>query len=151
MIALRVKYVFNALDIICFVMIRRPSRSTQGRSSAASDVYKRQVKNGLSSEYIRCGMWRWKSLPPKMRELAREMGISLPDKPEIEHVSTGAGRRDRTGRTDSRSLAGSISRKAGSGEKAPLRSWSTLRARDSSVPDPKRGMKRPGERKKRKE
>lgn len=109
------------------------------------------VKNGLSSEYIRCGMWRWKSLPPKMRELAREMGISLPDKPEIEHVSTGAGRRDRTGRTDSRSLTGSISRKAGSGEKAPLRSWSTLRARDTSVPDTKRGMKRPGERKKRKE
>ena len=26
-----------------FVMIRRPPRSTQGRSSAASDVYKRQV------------------------------------------------------------------------------------------------------------
>eukprot|EP00831_Metopus_contortus_P047981 TRINITY_DN3891_c0_g1_i9.p1 TRINITY_DN3891_c0_g1~~TRINITY_DN3891_c0_g1_i9.p1 ORF type:complete len:124 (-),score=36.90 TRINITY_DN3891_c0_g1_i9:40-411(-) len=28
-----------------FLMIRRPPRSTQGVSSAASDVYKRQVKN----------------------------------------------------------------------------------------------------------
>ena len=27
----------------CFLMIRRPPRSTQSRSSAASDVYKRQV------------------------------------------------------------------------------------------------------------
>ena len=27
----------------CFSMIRRPPRSTQSRSSAASDVYKRQV------------------------------------------------------------------------------------------------------------
>ena len=29
-----------------FVMIRRPPRSTQGRSSAASDVYKRQAVQG---------------------------------------------------------------------------------------------------------
>src|SRR5450756_920238 len=28
-------------------MMRRPPRSTQGRSSAASDVYKRQTRNGL--------------------------------------------------------------------------------------------------------
>ena len=28
-------------------MIRRPPRSTQSRSSAASDVYKRQIVNGL--------------------------------------------------------------------------------------------------------
>ena len=33
------------LYVVCFffLMIRRPPRSTQGRSSAASDVYKRQV------------------------------------------------------------------------------------------------------------
>src|SRR5450756_1277954 len=31
-------------------MIRRPPRSTQSRSSAASDVYKRQV-NGVTSTY----------------------------------------------------------------------------------------------------
>ncbi|WP_460379454.1 hypothetical protein, partial [Staphylococcus aureus] len=29
----------------CFLMIRRPPRSTRVRSSAASDVYKRQVLN----------------------------------------------------------------------------------------------------------
>src|SRR5450756_2192079 len=29
-------------------MIRRPPRSTQSRSSAASDVYKRQVENGIA-------------------------------------------------------------------------------------------------------
>ena len=28
--------------IVCFLMIRRPPRSTLDRSSAASDVYKRQ-------------------------------------------------------------------------------------------------------------
>jgi len=32
-----------------FLMIRRPPRSTQSRSSAASDVYKRQMFNNLSS------------------------------------------------------------------------------------------------------
>ena len=36
------------LVIVCFVlMIRRPPRSTQSRSSAASDVYKRQVDVGV--------------------------------------------------------------------------------------------------------
>ena len=35
-------YFFKVLDIF-FLMIRRPPRSTQSRSSAASDVYKRQV------------------------------------------------------------------------------------------------------------
>ena len=30
-----------------FLMIRRPPRSTQSRSSAASDVYKRQVEGGV--------------------------------------------------------------------------------------------------------
>ena len=32
------------LLIVFFLMIRRPPRSTQGRSSAASDVYKRQAE-----------------------------------------------------------------------------------------------------------
>ena len=34
--------------LVCFffLMIRRPPRSTQGRSSAASDVYKRQRRGG---------------------------------------------------------------------------------------------------------
>eukprot|EP00657_Telonema_sp_P-1_P007730 TRINITY_DN2785_c0_g1_i1.p1 TRINITY_DN2785_c0_g1~~TRINITY_DN2785_c0_g1_i1.p1 ORF type:complete len:114 (-),score=54.30 TRINITY_DN2785_c0_g1_i1:24-365(-) len=32
---------------VIFLMIRRPPRSTQSRSSAASDVYKRQVQLGV--------------------------------------------------------------------------------------------------------
>eukprot|EP00657_Telonema_sp_P-1_P011978 TRINITY_DN794_c0_g2_i1.p1 TRINITY_DN794_c0_g2~~TRINITY_DN794_c0_g2_i1.p1 ORF type:complete len:116 (+),score=57.89 TRINITY_DN794_c0_g2_i1:82-429(+) len=32
-------------------MIRRPPRSTQSRSSAASDVYKRQTQNGVVEEH----------------------------------------------------------------------------------------------------
>lgn len=51
--------------------------------------------NGISQEYIKCGMWRWKSLPPKMRELAKQMGISLPKQPDIEHVDRGD-RRERS-------------------------------------------------------
>src|SRR5450756_3202963 len=35
--------------IFFFLMIRRPPRSTQSRSSAASDVYKRQVKEGAGA------------------------------------------------------------------------------------------------------
>ncbi|MCD4800292.1 MAG: phosphoadenosine phosphosulfate reductase family protein [Methanococcoides sp.] len=30
---------------------------------------------GLSDEYVRHGMWRWKELPPKMLKLASELGI----------------------------------------------------------------------------
>ena len=33
--------------LVFFLMIRRPPRSTLDRSSAASDVYKRQVENNL--------------------------------------------------------------------------------------------------------
>ena len=33
----------NVVVLFFFLMIRRPPRSTQSRSSAASDVYKRQV------------------------------------------------------------------------------------------------------------
>ena len=40
--------------IFFFLMIRRPPRSTQSRSSAASDVYKRQVEySDLGSLFIR--------------------------------------------------------------------------------------------------
>ena len=33
------------IDVFFFLMIRRPPRSTQSRSSAASDVYKRQGRD----------------------------------------------------------------------------------------------------------
>src|SRR5450756_2741219 len=40
-----------------FLMIRRPPRSTQSRSSAASDVYKRQVQNDILKEYAARGTY----------------------------------------------------------------------------------------------
>src|SRR5450756_2208045 len=40
-------------------MIRRPPRSTQSRSSAASDVYKRQALHGLSGEAETIGAKWW--------------------------------------------------------------------------------------------
>ena len=36
--------------VVFFLMIRRPPRSTQSRSSAASDVYKRQGEHGTVKE-----------------------------------------------------------------------------------------------------
>ena len=36
------------VDVCFFLMIRRPPRSTQSRSSAASDVYKRQPSQSLA-------------------------------------------------------------------------------------------------------
>src|SRR5450756_3162487 len=39
-------------------MIRRPPRSTQSRSSAASDVYKRQPLNSGRDQLGVCGRWR---------------------------------------------------------------------------------------------
>ncbi|VTU52000.1 hypothetical protein AMBR_JPGBJEAN_02785 [Lacticaseibacillus rhamnosus] len=38
----RVKHLKRSIDACFFLMIRRPTRSTQGVTSAASDVYKRQ-------------------------------------------------------------------------------------------------------------
>ena len=38
-----------------FLMIRRTPRSTQGRSSAASDVYKRQIQQALASLLVEFG------------------------------------------------------------------------------------------------
>ena len=38
------------LSLFFFLMIRRPPRSTLDRSSAASDVYKRQLKDSLFNE-----------------------------------------------------------------------------------------------------
>ncbi|NLA39253.1 MAG: phosphoadenosine phosphosulfate reductase family protein [Methanomicrobiales archaeon] len=34
-------------------------------------------KNGLPEAYHRWGLWRWRTLPPKMRELCRDRGIPL--------------------------------------------------------------------------
>ncbi len=34
---------------------------------------------GLDGEGVVCGIWRWRDPPPKIRELARERGIKMPD------------------------------------------------------------------------
>ena len=41
----------SSLSVFFFLMIRRPPRSTLDRSSAASDVYKRQILNDNYSLY----------------------------------------------------------------------------------------------------
>ena len=38
--------------VFFFLMIRRPPRSTQSRSSAASDVYKRQVEDQIKTVFV---------------------------------------------------------------------------------------------------
>lgn len=39
------------------------------------------IARGLPPEFISWGLWRWKELPPKMRELVREYGLDLSEKP----------------------------------------------------------------------
>ncbi|MDN5338892.1 MAG: cysteine desulfurase / selenocysteine lyase [Euryarchaeota archaeon] len=36
-------------------------------------------KNGLPDVYHRWGLWRWRALPPKMREVCRDRGIAVND------------------------------------------------------------------------
>eukprot|EP00831_Metopus_contortus_P061387 TRINITY_DN53240_c0_g1_i2.p1 TRINITY_DN53240_c0_g1~~TRINITY_DN53240_c0_g1_i2.p1 ORF type:complete len:122 (-),score=8.34 TRINITY_DN53240_c0_g1_i2:88-453(-) len=48
MIIMWLWYIYIIINCFFFLMIRRPPRSTQGVSSAASDVYKRQVQNHCS-------------------------------------------------------------------------------------------------------
>ena len=44
-------------------------------------LYQWAQDSGLSQEYVDYGFWRWKALPPKMLNVARERGISL--KPRV--------------------------------------------------------------------
>ncbi|HDR72689.1 MAG TPA: phosphoadenosine phosphosulfate reductase [Methanoculleus sp.] len=37
------------------------------------------ASRGLDEGVVTCGIWRWRHPPPKIRELAREHGIELPD------------------------------------------------------------------------
>ena len=52
----------NVTSVVFFLMIRRPPRSTQSRSSAASDVYKRQL---LHLYWVPCGAWLDAQCTPK--------------------------------------------------------------------------------------
>ena len=108
------------------------------------------ASHGLSKEYNRCGMWRWKSPPPKMRELAKEKGIVLPVEPDIERVESGSTReRRKTDRPARTSHTGQIGKKPGSSsEKSPLKTWST-RSRESSTGTEGRRERRPGDRRNR--
>lgn len=51
----------------------------------------RAKKNGLPPEYRTWGLWRWKELPPKMKEICREKGVPF---------SEGPGRKKAPGRND---------------------------------------------------
>ena len=44
------------------------------------------AKKGLPAEYHRWGLWRWKALPPKMRELCGNKGILLNDDHSLKPV-----------------------------------------------------------------
>ena len=39
-------------------------------------LYKWAEKNNFSKKYINLGLWRWKELPKKMKELATDMNIN---------------------------------------------------------------------------
>jgi len=51
-------------------------------------------KKGLPDAFYQWGLWRWKALPPKMRELCRDRGIPVRDdytlqaEPPVEHEKT---------------------------------------------------------------
>ena len=51
-----------------FLMIRRPPRSTLDRSSAASDVYKRQRQECLLVEKLNFAYWRHGTILDKLKQ-----------------------------------------------------------------------------------
>ena len=57
-----------------FLMIRRPPRSTQSRSSAASDVYKRQFPNSAKEELVMAKK-EMESLGRRMKQLREKNGV----------------------------------------------------------------------------
>ena len=63
---------------VFFLMIRRPPRSTQGRSSAASDVYKRQGFRGVSESSTSGVLFRDHShnIHPPARDTRRVWPVS---------------------------------------------------------------------------
>lgn len=84
--------------------------------------------HGWSEAYVRCGMWRWRSLPPKMRELAREMGIDLPADPEVKRETHSLPRSSRTRAQREPGRA--------AGEGGAVRKWSTREQGSSGPRDP---------------
>ena len=70
-------FLFVFCLLLFFLMIRRPPRSTLDRSSAASDVYKRQVYQFLHSDY-----------GTQTIEDLRSVGVQLTE-PQREELPTG--------------------------------------------------------------
>jgi cysteine desulfurase/selenocysteine lyase len=102
-------------------ILRKQHPELAGRWDAFLEKW--AAEKGYPSEYIRYGMWRWKSLPPKMRKLAKEMGIPVPKQPDIVHGER-RDQRERPERSGRTGQAGRSSNGSSSGN-APLRTWST--------------------------
>ena len=85
-------------------MIRRPPRSTLDRSSAASDVYKRQVPN----PYIVANLFE-EPLPPTVRGRGERIVyfINLPPNSKV-HIYTSSGNHVRTLEHDGGLFDGSV-------------------------------------------
>ena len=71
--------VSEVVCVVCFfLMRRRPPRSTQSRSSAASDVYKRQAVEATAIAFAQQGV-----VPPRplthdlMKDVLEALGLSL--------------------------------------------------------------------------
>ena len=60
-----------------FLMIRRPPRSTLDRSSAASDVYKRQVLLRAQYEFLKNAKWQWNAGLLGIYHLGRDTYIAV--------------------------------------------------------------------------
>ena len=60
-----------------FVMIRRPPRSTQSRSSAASDVYKRQARKGHTLDVDDIPQHIRRDTAPEVSEIRIPTGVTM--------------------------------------------------------------------------
>lgn len=71
-------------------------RATHPEYAARWDSFLKKwaEKKGLPEAFHQWGLWRWKALPPKMRELCRDRGIPVRDdytlqaEPPVEHEKT---------------------------------------------------------------
>ena len=57
--------------------LKRIEPSAAGRWTAFLEAW--GAKNGYPEAYSSWGLWRWRALPPKMRELCRQHGIAVSD------------------------------------------------------------------------
>jgi cysteine desulfurase / selenocysteine lyase len=72
------------------------------------------AKKGYPDEFSSWGLWRWRALPPKMRELCRERGISVSDDSTLK---TGPARtlRATVDKKGERTMEPAMEKQAGSG------------------------------------